>query len=182
MANKTIGELTEIITLGSGDFLAVETSEGTRKIQRNNFMPGLGSFTVIDTDDVDILNTRIAVLDPSDGKPREISVRDLIFGNFQNRRETSNFTLTPGTHNIQAVELDEEGANSVTEVTLDGNTTGIAGCDFYLVNMRASNIAVTANNITMNVDGVAADGVIRLYRAATITVKNDGTRAIFSGG
>lgn len=182
MANTTIPQLTEETSINSGDLVIVNTPDGTRFAQRNNLMPGRGAFPLIQTDQVDILNTRVTVLDPSDGRPREITVRDLVFGNFQNTREIQDFTLIPGIHNVRAVELDEDGANAVEVITLDGNSSGIGGSDFLLVNMRATNIAVTANNLIMNVDGVAADGVIRAYRTASITVKNDATRAIFSGG
>lgn len=182
MANTTITGLTEAIEANNGDFFVIDTPDGTRKIQRNNAVPGRGSYALINSSGIDILNTRIFVLDPSDGRPREISHRDLVFGNFLNQKETQDFTLTPGIHNVRAVQVDEDGVNAVNTITLDGTVDGIAGCDFYLVNLRAAQISVVAQNILMNVDGVLADGVIRNYRAATITVNNEGTRAIFSGG
>lgn len=183
MVDRAIKDIPiEALTAANGDFMVIDTPAGTRKIQRNNAMPNRGAFSLIQTDAVDILNTRVWLLDSTDGKLREISVRDLVFGNFQNRLETQNFTLTPGTHNVQAVQIDEALPNAVSTITLNGNTTGIGGCDFYLVNFRAVAVSVVASNISMFVDGVLSDGTISPKRAATITVNNNGTEAIFSGG
>ncbi|MEZ5935812.1 MAG: hypothetical protein R3F54_28665 [Alphaproteobacteria bacterium] len=175
---RTITSLTEVTTANNGDFLAMDTPDGTRKIQRNNLIPARGAFSLSTTDNVDLLNTRMWILDATDGKPREISVRDIVFGNFKNREETANFTLTPGIHNIRAVQIQD----SVSTITLNGNTTGIGGCDFLIVNFRSVAVSVVASSISMFVDGVISDGTISARRAATISVNDAGTEAILSGG
>jgi hypothetical protein len=109
-------------------------------------------------------------------------VRDLVFGNFRNRQETQNFTLMPGIHNVRAVELGEALPNVVDTVTLNGSTGGIGGCDFLLLNFRAVNVSVVATGIVMYVDGSASNGTISPRRAATVSVNEAGTEAIFSGG
>ena len=172
----------EATEAANGDFLVIDTPDGTKKIQRNNMMPKRGSFPVVEPSEISIASARVWILSSVDGRLREMAVEDLVFGNHRNRRETSNFTLTPGIHNVRAVEVGQALPNFVDTITLDGNVADLAGCDFYMINFRDADVAIQATNITMFVDGVPANGVLRARRAATITVKNDGSQAVLSGG
>lgn len=182
MATKTMTQLTEVTSLDPTDIIWAETSAGPRQITRNNFMPLRADFSLITDDDIDLSTSRLWVMQASDGRVREISVQDLVFGNYRNRAETADFTLTPGIHNVRAVQLGEDLPDAVETVTLDGTVPGIEGCDFYLVNFRTESISVVPSDITLHVDGVSGTGIIRAKHAATITVSNGGAQAVFSGG
>lgn len=183
MAEKALSALTEATSAGNTDKLFLEAVGGARQISRNNLMPERGAFALLTDSDVDITNDRLWFLDATDGRLREISIQDLVFGNFQNVTETDNFTLIPGTHNVRTVQLGENLPDVVDTITLDGSQAGLGGCDFLLVNFRNAAVTVTASNgVTLYVAGTATDGTIGARQAATVTVNNAGTEAIFSGG
>lgn len=185
MAEKALTDpsFVEAIELANDDLLFAETIDGPRGVKRNSAMPKRGAFSLISSDVVDINNDRVWILVASDGRLREISVREFIFGNFGNTPETDDFTLIPGTHNVRPVQLGEALPDVVSTITLDGLQPNIGGCSFLLVNTRNAAITVTtAGGITLFVEGTATDGSIAARQAATINVFNDGSGAVFSGG
>jgi hypothetical protein len=183
MAEKTLSELTEAATAANNATVFIETDAGPRRITRNNLMPGRGAFTEVLASQVTLASDRVLALFSSNGRPREISFQQLLFGNYGNLIETDDFTLVPNVHNYQIIELGEDLPDVVSTVTLDGGQAGIAGATFNLVNTRSSSITVTtANGITLYVEGTATDGLIGGRQAATIMVFENGTEAVFSGG
>ena len=179
----TDASFVEVTSLASSDLLFVEAAAGPRKIQHGNSLPRKTIPTVVTTTGLDITNDTVWIWDDTDDLPKQVSIRDLVFGNHGNVVETDDFTLVPGTHNVRAVELSENLPDVVSTVTLDGGQANIGGCDFLLTNFRNATITVTATNgITMYVAGTATDGTIGARQAATITVNDAGDEAIFSGG
>lgn len=180
MVDQRVLDLTEITDPQANDLLILERAAGgTGSVNPNNLVPGIGRFNLVDELSVSIDNDRIRFLDASDGRPREILFRDVIFGNYRNNNEQANFTLTPA-RAIQAIEITTV---AVTTITLDGNEANIGGADFLICNFTANNVTLASQNITMFVDGVSApNATIRSRRTAALTVNNSSTQAIFSGG
>ncbi len=172
--------LTEVTAAAAGDFYILELAGGgTRRISQSNAQPSITIFPALQTEDVNIDADTIFIWDGSNGRPRQISVKNLLFGNFGNEEKDANFTLA-ATDAIQAQEINNV---AVTTITLDGNAAEIGGADFVIVNFLAANISLAATNITMFVDGVStANATIRSRRSATITVNNASSQALFSGG
>lgn len=165
----------------NNDFFILErNSGGTKKLSFLNAVPDQGAFATIAASQVDQANDTLWVWDNSTGRPREIPVQDIVFGNYGNdASKSSNFSLALGDA-IQALEISNAG---VTTITLDGNVAGIGGADFMICNFNISNITLSSSNITMFVDGISApNATIRARRSASVTVNNARSQAIFSGG
>ncbi len=180
MVDTRVLDLTEITDPAANDSLILERAAGgTVRVNPDNLVPSLGRFATLQPADVDIVNDRIRFLDATNSRPREISFEDLLFGNYGNKAEAANFTLTESL-SIRAIEITNP---AVTAITLDGNQANVGGGDFIIYNFLAANIQLTATNITMYVDGVSAvNASIRSRRAASIGIRNDSNEAIFSGG
>lgn len=180
MAERRIDQIVDTATeLASGDLTVVRKSGGpTAKISHPNEVVRKGVLNTLVTSQVVPGSDTLAMWDATDDLMKEVLVEDILFGNFGNTSRDANFTLNEAT-SIKAQEL----VDSVSSITLNGNEANVGGADFMLCNFRSVDVTVTASNITMYVAGVAsATATIRARRSASITVSNDRTEAIFSGG
>ncbi len=181
MVDIAILGLPEITNPADGDFYMVERAAGgTNRMQFLRGVPSQGRFSSISASQLDQAADTFYVWDNSTGRPREISLEEVVFGNYGNdSSDGANFTLALSDA-IQAKEINDA---AVTTITLDGNASGIGGADFMICNFNIANITLASTNITMFVDGISSpNATIRARRSATITVTNDRAQAIFSGG
>lgn len=178
-----ISNLVETAVVGIDDFFPVSTSAGTRKARKRALFPRLGDLTAVLDTDINILNDFIPILDASDSLMKRVSVRNLVFGDYDNVSESDTFTLDPALHGGgRPVQLT--GTFTTPTVFLDGNLA-IDGTAYTLANFSSTDITVTpvtGSGVSIRTNGVSANGIVRIDRAATLIVSNGGGVAIFSGG
>ena len=180
-----IPNLTAATSVLGTDELVVQTAAGPRRVTRDNVLPRRNELPTLTASDINVSNDFVYIWDGTDQAPKQVSVRDLIFGNFGKQRyagRTTALVLSASLDNVQPVECD--GAWTVPTIQLDGNVANIAGCDFTIINSTTSDLTLQAlNGIDLKVNGISgSSATIRQGFAAGVWVNNAGDEATFSGG